>query len=148
MNAKIDFIDSQAPLMDAKAAPAPDMKKLREAIPKHCFQPSNTLSFAYIVRDLCLSAVLVYLALHIQLVDSIAIRSLLWLGYGVAQGMVMTGVWILAHECGHQALFTNRLVNDSLGFILHSLLCVPYFSWKYSHGLHVCFHRFGGISGY
>ena len=46
---------------------------------------------------------------------------------------------ILAHECGHQALFTSRLVNDSLGFVLHSLLLVPYFSWKYSHGLH---HRY------
>jgi omega-6 fatty acid desaturase (delta-12 desaturase) len=41
----------------------------------------------------------------------------------------VAGVWVIAHECGHQAFSSSQLVNDTVGFILHSCLLVPYFSW-------------------
>lgn len=44
--------------------------------------------------------------------------------------------WVLAHECGHQAFSRWRLLNDSVGFVLHSFLLVPYFSFKITHGKH------------
>jgi fatty acid desaturase len=31
-------------------------------------------------------------------------RVALWTLYTIVQGLVGTGVWVLAHECGHQAL--------------------------------------------
>ncbi|KFA70238.1 hypothetical protein S40285_09635, partial [Stachybotrys chlorohalonatus IBT 40285] len=43
---------------------------------------------------------------------------------------------VLAHECGHQAFSPSKVINDTVGFILHSSLLVPYFSWKISHGKH------------
>ena len=48
----------------------------------------------------------------------------------------MTGVWVLAHECGHQAFCDMEFVNNLMGTILHSLLLVPYHSWRISHGKH------------
>jgi len=117
----------------------PGLKQLRDAIPKHCFRPSKLTSLTYIVRDVSLSIGLAVLALNINSVQDCTARWALWAVYGIFQGMVFTGIWILAHECGHQALFSSRLINDSFGFVLHSLLLVPYFSWKYSHGLH---HRY------
>lgn len=42
---------------------------------------------------------------------------------------VRPGVWVIAHECGHQAFSNSQLINDTVGFVLHSCLCVPYFSW-------------------
>jgi omega-6 fatty acid desaturase (delta-12 desaturase) len=48
----------------------------------------------------------------------------------------MTGVWVIAHECGHQAFSPSGLLNDTVGFIFHTMLCVPYFSWKISHAKH------------
>lgn len=36
---------------------------------------------------------------------------------------------VLGHECGHGAFSENQILNDVLGFILHELLLVPYFSW-------------------
>jgi omega-6 fatty acid desaturase (delta-12 desaturase) len=45
-------------------------------------------------------------------------------------------VWVLAHECGHQAFSESKLVNDTVGWFLHSALLVPYHSWRITHGHH------------
>jgi omega-6 fatty acid desaturase (delta-12 desaturase) len=42
----------------------------------------------------------------------------------------------LAHECGHQSFSPSKTLNDTVGWICHSMLLVPYFSWKISHGKH------------
>lgn len=40
------------------------------------------------------------------------------------------------HECGHQSFSPSKVLNDTTGWICHSALLVPYFSWKISHGKH------------
>ena len=60
----------------------------------------------------------------------------LWLIYGITTGTVATGLWVIAHECGHNAFHTNRRLEIAVGFILHSLLLVPYYSWARSHAVH------------
>jgi omega-6 fatty acid desaturase (delta-12 desaturase) len=45
-------------------------------------------------------------------------------------------VQVIAHECGHQAFSNYQAVNDGVGLVLHSLLLVPYYSWKHSHRRH------------
>ncbi|KAG8766811.1 hypothetical protein FRC12_006633, partial [Ceratobasidium sp. 428] len=52
------------------------------------------------------------------------------------QGLVFTGIWVIGHECGHGAFSPSRIVCDSIGFILHTALWTPYFSWKISHHRH------------
>ncbi|TYH36458.1 hypothetical protein ES332_D13G266200v1 [Gossypium tomentosum] len=46
---------------------------------------------------------------------------------------ILTGVWVIAHECGHHAFSDYQWVDNTVGLILHSTLLVPYFSWKISH---------------
>jgi omega-6 fatty acid desaturase / acyl-lipid omega-6 desaturase (Delta-12 desaturase) len=65
-----------------------------------------------------------------------AIRYPLWGLYTFVQGLFGTGLWVLAHECGHQSFSTSKVFNDTVGWIVHSSLLVPYFSWKISHGKH------------
>lgn len=48
----------------------------------------------------------------------------------------MTGVWVLAHECGHQSFSASEFWNNFFGTILHSALLVPYHSWRITHGRH------------
>jgi len=60
----------------------------------------------------------------------------IWIVYAVVCGTVATGVWVLGHECGHGSFSKNKLANDVLGFILHTALLVPYFSWQHSHAVH------------
>jgi len=61
---------------------------------------------------------------------------LFWNAYWFTQGAFMTGVWVVAHECGHQSFSKWKLVNDTFGWFLHSALLVPYHSWRISHGQH------------
>jgi omega-6 fatty acid desaturase (delta-12 desaturase) len=60
----------------------------------------------------------------------------LWILYGVVTGTVAMGCWVIAHECGHHAFHPNRHLEGWLGYALHSLLLVPYFSWQRSHAIH------------
>jgi omega-6 fatty acid desaturase (delta-12 desaturase) len=51
-------------------------------------------------------------------------------------GLTWTGIWVLAHECGHGGFAAQEWINDTVGFIFHTILYVPYFSWKFSHAKH------------
>lgn len=50
--------------------------------------------------------------------------------------MIFTGLWIIAHECGHGAFSNINTLNDVVGLAVHSFLLVPFFSWKISHKNH------------
>lgn len=113
-----------------------NLGQLKKAIPPHCFERSIIRSFSYVVYDLTIVTALLYLALYwIPSLPS-PLNYLAWPLYWVCQGCVLTGVWVIAHECGHHAFSDYQLLDDIVGLILHSALLVPYFSWKYSHRRH------------
>lgn len=60
----------------------------------------------------------------------------LWPAYWWVQGAVLTGVWVIAHECGHRAFSNNVALGDAVGLVLHSCLLVPYHPWRISHAKH------------
>ena len=112
---------------------------IRRAIPPRCFERSAVMSLSYLARDLAALACIFY-AFHTyvtpELIPSYWLRVALWSLYTFVQGLFGTGVWVLAHECGHQAFSTSKTLNDTVGWICHSALMVPYFSWKITHGKH------------
>ncbi|KAJ5370254.1 Oleate hydroxylase FAH12 [Penicillium cataractarum] len=113
---------------------------LRSKIPAHCFERSAIRSLAYLVRDLIYASVLVYAALHIDLLPTSTQRACAWIAYTFVQGCVGVGIWILGHECGHGAFSAYPMLNDVVGWATHSLLMVPYFSWKITHARHHRYH--------
>lgn len=44
----------------------------------------------------------------------------LWAVYTFIVGLISTGLWVIAHECGHQAFSESKLINNTVGWILHS----------------------------
>ncbi|KAI9819802.1 MAG: Oleate hydroxylase fah12 [Thelocarpon impressellum] len=115
------------------------IKQIRDAIPARCFQRSGVRGLAYVARDvLTLAATFVLFNRLVtpEHVPSTPARAGLWALYTVIQGLVGTGLWVLAHECGHQSFSTSKTLNDTVGWLCHSALLVPYFSWKISHGKH------------
>lgn len=52
-----------------------------------------------------------------------------WLIWGFITGTICTGNWVVAHECGHNAFSDNKFLQDTVGYILHTCLLVPYYSW-------------------
>ena len=60
---------------------------------------------------------------------------LMFIFYSIVAGTIWTGAaWTKAHTCGHYGMFKSKIHNDIVGFVLHSALLVPYFSWQFSHG--------------
>lgn len=114
------------------------MKDIKDAIPAHCFERNLLTSLSHLLSDLVIIAIFGYLATWIGNVSFLPAWSplILWPIYWYAQGSVMTGVWVLAHECGHQSFSNSEFVNNLVGTICHSLLLVPYHSWRITHGLH------------
>ncbi|KAM7195377.1 Fatty acid desaturase domain containing protein [Rhypophila sp. PSN 637] len=120
----------------------PDIQTIRDAIPAKCFQQSYVRSFGYLARDLLLISSWAWAGLtYVPQIENSNLQTLAWIAHGYVQGLFCTGLWILAHECGHGAFSPNQVVNDIVGWFAHSLLMVPYFSWKFSHHRH---HRFTG----
>ncbi|RUP50128.1 delta-12 fatty acid desaturase [Jimgerdemannia flammicorona] len=111
------------------------IKEIRDAIPAHCFKRDTLRSFGHLAHDLVIIAILAYAATFIDALPE-AYRYVLWPLYWVAQGIVSTGVWVIAHECGHQAFSPSKFINNSVGWVLHSALLVPYHSWRISHSHH------------
>ncbi|CAG8725115.1 12174_t:CDS:2, partial [Dentiscutata heterogama] len=93
-------------------------------------------SASYMVKDLGIIAVLVYAATLIDVYLPQTLRFFAWLVYWFFCGAFATGLWVIAHECGHQAFSPHKSINNTVGFILHSALLVPYHSWKITHAKH------------
>ncbi|KAJ2742510.1 hypothetical protein H4S06_005711, partial [Coemansia sp. BCRC 34490] len=73
------------------------VKELRDCIPKYCFERDTLRSFSYVAYDLCGVAFLALCANHISMLPPL-LRVPAWIFYWVAQGVVCTGVWVIAHE--------------------------------------------------
>jgi len=111
-------------------------RSVREAIPAHCFVRSTTLSMTHLVWD-CVMVGAAFWAVHAAVAALPAAASpAAWLLYWWYQGLTFTGLWVLAHECGHGGFTDSRLLNDFVGFVLHSSLITPYFSWAITHAKH------------
>lgn len=118
-------------------APDYSIKDILKAIPAHCYERRVYESLYYVARDIFCIGVLMYAANnYILVLPATWMRFAAWAGYVWVQGMLHTGLWVLAHECGHLAFSDYRIVNDTVGWFLHSYLMVPYFSWKFSHSKH------------
>jgi len=132
--------------------PAPEsltVGAIREKIPAHYFKQNTLMSFGYLCRDFLQIAVTGAAMYHLVLPGLKALTEsvsnelftfvayfLTWNLYWFVQGLNFTGVWVLAHECGHRAFSPYVWVNDAFGLVLHSALLVPYHSWRISHGNH------------
>lgn len=121
------------------APPTFTFKDVIQAIPKHCFQRSLIKSLNYMFVDLVMIGLMFY-GIHQVWTNSaqlpLWLKCIVWPVYWYSQGAVMTGIWVLAHECGHQAFSEYETINNVIGTVLHSALLVPYHNWRITHGRH------------
>jgi len=114
------------------------LSDIRRAIPQHCFERDIGKSFSYLIGDLMAIGGLVYASTFIDALPVMtAVKyGVLWPMYWFWVSAFGVGLWIVAHECGHGAFSKYTWLNDLVGFFGHSILLVPYFSWKHSHRRH------------
>jgi len=136
-----DYIKNRVPSAEAPFK----VSDIRGVIPAHCFEHSLLYSFGYLLKDL---SIVLGVAFAVTSLDNLLastvihpavnffLRVILWLGYWAVNGCVMTGLWVLGHECGHGGFAASAMVNNVVGLVVHSALLVPFFSWAISHRRH------------
>ena len=134
--------------LDKDAPALPTKGQIKAVIPKECFQRSYFWSMFYLARDFAMAAAFLYATTSLLSTDlptitgnenallDVAVWVLGWFFYAFWMGAIMTGPWVLAHECGHGAFSPSPDFNDVVGFLVHQFLLVPYFAWQYTHAKH------------
>tara|TARA_Y100001968_G_C19453968_1_gene770835 strand:- start:9284 stop:10444 length:1161 start_codon:yes stop_codon:yes gene_type:complete len=122
--------------LDISSSDIPSLNQIKDLIPSHCFKRNTKSSLRFFLQTILIQAVVIYIGLLIPF-NSKMIP--FWFIYSIISGTTAMGFWVLAHECGHGAFSDNKLLQTTIGYILHSFLLVPYFSWQRSHSIH---HRF------
>ena len=116
----------------------PEARELRAVIPADCFEVETATSLGYLSVSIVGTALCTIVGAN--LLEVLPPENLLtlplWLAYSAVTGTVAMGLWVLAHECGHGAFSKNKTIQDTVGYVLHSLFLVPYYSWQRSHAVH------------
>ncbi|KAI0643882.1 linoleoyl phosphatidylcholine delta-12 acetylenase [Trametes meyenii] len=125
------------------------LQEIRAAIPARLFVRDTRRGLAWLVVDLIMVACCWKAALYIDptfrsraaaqylsVPGAEVARWACWAVYWWFQGLIFTGIWVIGHECGHGAFSASQQVCNVVGFITHTALWTPYFSWKISHHRH------------
>ena len=128
------FSGLQGRALNAKGKEFPSMAQVLAKIPKECFEKDTGKSLMYAGVSTAITLA-VGVAAWATLPFTVYYLPA-WIAYAYVAGTAATGCWVAAHECGHGAFSDNRTIQDTVGYILHSLLLVPYFSWQRSHAVH------------
>ena len=121
------------------------LSDVKKAVPPHCFERSAIRSLSYLVFDVVILFSLYHIAANYILTSELVQSSKLYLFtsgiiYSVLQGCILARFWVIGHECGHNAFSDYKWLDDTVGFVTHSVVLFPYFSFKYSHHRH-CYMR-------
>ncbi|OJT06852.1 Delta(12) fatty acid desaturase [Trametes pubescens] len=129
------------------------LQDIRDAIPAHLFVRDTRRGLAWLALDVVMAACCWRAASYIDPTfmsraavqrmsapGAEAARWASWMLYWWFQGLIFTGIWVIGHECGHGAFSPSQRLCNVIGFVTHSILWTPYFSWKISHHRHHCNH--------
>ncbi|KAF4581364.1 hypothetical protein EYR40_002952 [Pleurotus pulmonarius] len=115
--------------------PTVSLKDVHAAVPKKLLQKDPLKATSYILRDIALSALLFKCGSCINPWAESAFGGNLNPGW---QSLVWAGFFCLGHDAGHGSLFNSPILNNAVGFVLHTTLLIPYFAWRATHhGHHV-----------
>ena len=125
---KLSGLKGQALLVDNKDIPS--LKEFQDVIPDQYFKCNTRTSLRYLLQSILIQSLVVVIGLSIPFTTKMIP---IWIIYSLISGTTAMGFWVIAHECGHGAFSKNKTLETITGYLLHSLLLVPYFSWQRSH---------------
>ncbi|MDA3888234.1 MAG: fatty acid desaturase [Allgaiera sp.] len=94
-------------------------------------EPSHPRSIAELALTLIPFAALIGLAWW-----ALSISYLLAGAISAVNGAFLVRLFIIQHDCGHNAFFRNRKLNDWTGRLLGVLTLTPYDVWRQTHAIH------------
>ncbi len=133
-NIKFSGLKGQA--LEIEDKDVPSIKEFQDVIPDHYFKCDTKTSLRYLLQTALIQSLVVAIGSSIPFTPKMIP---IWIIYSLLSGTTAMGFWVIAHECGHGAFSKNKTLESITGYLLHSFLLVPYFSWQRSHAVH---HRF------
>lgn len=134
----IAFSGLQGKALSLRPEDFPKASEVRAVIPEDCFKPDTLTSLGYL--SVSTVGTIACTAVGVQALSILDPSNLLtlpfWTAYAAVTGTVAMGLWVLAHECGHGAFSKDKKLQDAVGYFIHSLMLVPYYSWQRSHAVH------------
>lgn len=109
---------------------------LKKAVPPHCFKLSLVRAFSSLFRDIFIIFTLHYVASNFIPLLPPFLSFIAWPLYWMSQGVMFGGFWSIGHECGHRSFSGYLWLDDTVGFLINTILLTPYYSMKYSHRTH------------
>ncbi|KAL1948476.1 hypothetical protein VTO73DRAFT_12551 [Trametes versicolor] len=125
--------------------PDVDLRALRRAIPNEAFHRSTRRALAGIAPVFAATVLLGVFGWYIDTFVAWlalsrmwgnALRWALWAVYWNAQGIAWAGLWAVGHEADHDNLSPLKWLNHTIGLACHTLIFLPYFSWRLTHIRH------------
>ena len=131
---KLSGLNGQA--LAIKNKDIPSLKEFQDVIPNHYLKCDTKTSLMYLLQSALIQLFVIAIGLSIPFTSKMIP---IWIIYSLLSGTTAMGFWVIAHECGHGAFSKNKILETTIGYLIHSFLLVPYFSWQRSHAIH---HRF------
>nr|GEV91345.1 delta(12) fatty acid desaturase DES8.11-like [Tanacetum cinerariifolium] len=113
-----------------------EISDLKKAIPSHCFKRDLSRSLYYLFHDIAVCVILYHLASNYIPLLPKPLNYIAWPFYWFCQGSCFLAIWLIGHELTHHSFSEYSWLDDAIGFVIHSSLLTPYFSYKYSHRSH------------
>ncbi|MBO9999249.1 MAG: fatty acid desaturase [Cyanobacteria bacterium SID2] len=104
------------------------MKDILSTLPRDVFEKRPVKAWTTVIVDIALAAI-GYVGIAVA---PVYLLPLLW----VFQGTVLTGWFVLGHDCGHRSFARRKWVNDLIGHFMFLPLLYPYHGWRIQHNYH------------
>ncbi|KAH8093959.1 fatty acid desaturase-domain-containing protein [Cristinia sonorae] len=121
-------------------SPVIKFSEIQAAVPAHLRTRSFAWAMLYVIRCSTFSWMFYVLATRIDssgILNAVpGLRWAAWAAYWFWQSVAWAGIFTLAHEAGHDNVSDYKALNYSVGYILHSFLLAPHFSWRATHNAH------------
>ncbi|GJR85155.1 fatty acid desaturase, type 1 protein [Tanacetum coccineum] len=109
---------------------------LKRAIPPHCFVKSLKRSLYLLSNEIFLTCTFYYVASnYIDFLPKV-LSYIAWPLYWIVQGLALGRLWSIGHDCSHHSFCGYGWLDDTIGYLIHSFVLTPYFSFKFTHHNH------------
>ncbi|KAF8321129.1 hypothetical protein DL93DRAFT_2163437 [Clavulina sp. PMI_390] len=125
------------------------MKEINDTVPRWCHERRTDLALYYSIRMALTAAIFFAFATRIPELIVLAepmgtaaqkvIGYFLWASYWFWQSLAFTGIWSIAHDCGHGNVAPHAWLNHAIGYVFYSFVLIPYYNWKFIHDIHHSF---------
>jgi acyl-lipid omega-3 desaturase len=87
--------------------------------------------YLYFFRDIIMLYIIHTLIYNLNIYQYIKIPI-----YAICQGTIGCAIFLIAHDCGHNAFSNYKLINFIIGLISNTFFLTPYYSWRLGHQNH------------